>query len=177
MRLRAVRTMHRLSQRELMRRTGVSNATISMIEGGSLSPTVSLLKRVLAGFSMTLSEFFTADVAAPEEQIFFAGSELLQLSKGGVSYRQVGRSLQGKAIQLLYERYEPGAATGKHPLRHEGEECGIVLSGSLRVTVEGRTRTLQVGDAYYFKSDQNHMFRNDGAEPCTLVTACTPPTV
>jgi transcriptional regulator with XRE-family HTH domain len=176
-RLRALRISRKLSQRELMRRTGVSNATISMIETGSVSPTISMLKKILAGFPIGLAEFFGSDVAQLEEPVFFGKGDLLVLSRGGVEYLQVCRNLEGKAIQMLYERYEPGATTGKHPLRHQGEECGFILSGALRVTVHGRTRVLRAGEAYYFRSDQDHMFRNDGNEPCTLVSACTPPSI
>ena len=176
-RLRTVREAAGISQRELMRRTGVSNATVSLIEGGQLSPTVGALKRILAGVPMGLSEFFSGEASAREERIFFNSGELLEIAKGGVSYRQVGRNLKGKAIQFLRERYEPGAATGKHPLTHEGEECGFILSGRLRVTVGEQSRILGPGDAYYFRSDQEHSFRNEGSEPCELVSACTPPSI
>ena len=46
-RLRAIRQRNRLSQRELARRSGVANASISLIESGKLNPTVSMLKKVL----------------------------------------------------------------------------------------------------------------------------------
>ena len=39
-----------------------------------------------------------------------------------------------------------------------------------------RSAILRAGDAYYFKSNQPHQFRNPGNEPCDLITACTPPT-
>ena len=48
-----------LSQRQLARQSGVANATISQIEAGKLNPTVSMLKKVLDGFPITLSEFFS----------------------------------------------------------------------------------------------------------------------
>ncbi|MCG8506951.1 MAG: cupin domain-containing protein [Sphingomonadales bacterium] len=174
-RLRAVREAHGLSQRELMRRTGVSNATISLIETGGPSPTVGMLKKILSGLPMTLAEFFTYDGTSANDKVFYSDRDLVEISKGGVSYRQIGGNLAGKAIQLLRERYEPGADTGKLPLRHDGEECGVILKGRLKVTVGGRTRTLKAGDAYYFKSDQPHTFKNESTEPCELVTACTPP--
>ena len=174
-RLRQIRKAYGVSQRELMRRTGVSNATISLIETGGPSPTVSMLKKILSGLPMTLTEFFTYDGAEQEDKVFFSSRELIEISKGGVSYKQIGGNLAGKAIQLLRERYEPGADTGKHPLKHDGEECGVVLKGRLTVTVGGRTRTLKAGDAYYFKSDQPHAFKNEDKDPCELVTACTPP--
>ena len=92
-----------------------------------------------------------------------------------MSFRQVGANLHSKAIQLLKECYQPGAGTGRHAITHEGEECGLILSGRLEVTVGDRTEVLRAGDAYYVRSDQPHRFHNPGVEPCELITACSPP--
>ena len=174
-RLRALRTRHRLSQRQLARQTGVANATISQIESGRLNPTVSLLKKVLDGIPVSLSEFFS-DAPDSADRVFFRAVELTEIADGGVSYRQVGAHLGGRLIQLLKERYAPGAGTGRHALRHEGEECGLILSGRLRVTVGDQSEVLGPGDAYYFRSSQPHAFHNPGSEACELISACTPPT-
>ena len=174
-RLRAVRISLNLSQRALARAGGVANATISQIEAGVLNPTVSMLKRILDAVPISLSEFF-ADEFQPREQIFFSATELAEIGDGGVSYRQVGRHLAGRAIQLLHECYQPGAKTGRHALVHQGEECGIILEGQLEVTVGNDVRELRTGDAYYFRSTEPHRFRNTGRGVCRLVTACTPPT-
>jgi mannose-6-phosphate isomerase-like protein (cupin superfamily) len=76
---------------------------------------------------------------------------------------------------MLAERYAPGADSGKILLQHQGEECGIVIRGQLEVTVGAEKTVLGPGDAYSFDSREPHRFRNVGAEPCELVTACTPP--
>ena len=60
-------------------------------------------------------------------------------------------------------------------ISHEGEECGLILSGRLQVTVGEKSAILRAGDAYYFRSNQPHSFLNPGSEPCELITACTPP--
>ena len=174
-RLRNLRQRRGLSQRELARRSGVANATISLIENGKLNPTVSMLKKVLDGMPVHLSEFF-ADDDEGSAKVFYRAGELIDIGEGGVSYRQVGANLSDKAIQMLKERYEPGTGTGKHQIQHEGEECGLILSGSLRVTVGDDTATLRAGDAYYFKSSLPHRFENPGNEPCELISACSPPT-
>jgi len=173
-RLRAIRTGLGISQRQLARVSGVANATISQIESNKLNPTVSMLKKVLNGIPISLTEFF-ADDADFAERIFYRAEDLTKIADGGVSYLQVGANLHNKAIQFLKECYQPGAGTGKHAITHEGEECGIVLNGRLDVTVAGQTKVLMAGDAYYFRSDQPHQFRNSGSEPCELITACTPP--
>lgn len=173
-RLKEIRTRLEMSQRQLARVSGVANATISQIEAGRLNPTVSMLKKVLDGIPMSMSEFF-ADHFEMTDRIFFRCEDLTEIADGDVSYLQVGPSLHNKSIQLLKECYQPGAGTGRHAIQHQGEECGIVLCGRLEVTVGERTSILRAGDAYYFKSDQPHQFRNPGNEPCELISACTPP--
>lgn len=175
-RLRLLRLRHKLSQRALARKSGVAHATISLIESGRTSPSVSALKRILAGIPMTLAEFFSLELPAVDDEVFYRADTLTEISGGdGISYRQVGSARAGHALQVLYERYEPGADTGRIMLRHAGEEAAIVLSGRLEVTVGESTRVLGAGDAYYFDSRQPHRFRNPGNEPCVLVSACSPP--
>ena len=173
-RLREIRTGLGISQRQLARVSGVANATISQIEAGRLNPTVSMLKKVLDGIPISMSEFFT-DEADAADRIFFRADELTEIADGGVSFRQVGTNLRNKAVQLIKECYQPGAGTGRHAITHEGEECGIILSGRLQVTVGEQTAILRAGDAYYFKSSQPHNFHNPGNEPCELISACSPP--
>lgn len=48
-RLKLVRESYKLSQRELARRSGVTNATISLIEQNRVSPSISSLKKLLEG--------------------------------------------------------------------------------------------------------------------------------
>jgi transcriptional regulator with XRE-family HTH domain len=173
-RLRVLRLRHKLSQRQLARQSGVANATISQIEAGKINPTVSMLKKVLDGIPVRLSEFFSDEPEMPD-RVFYRADELTEIADGGVSYLQVGANLHGKAIQLIKECYQPGAGTGRHDIRHEGEECGVILKGCLQVTVSEQTAILRPGDAYYFRSSQPHSFANTGGEPCELISACTPP--
>ena len=174
-RLKRVRMHNGLSQRLLAKRSGVANATISQIESGAINPTVGTLKKILDGVPLSLAEFFTFDAKDDNRKIFFTAKDLVEIADGGVSYRLVGGNLADRAIQLVKERYEPGTSTGRHALRHEGEECGLVLSGQLKVTVGKETRTLKAGEAYYFNSTIPHSFENTSSEPCELVSACSPP--
>ncbi|MBP2448029.1 cupin domain-containing protein [Rhizobium leguminosarum] len=174
-RLRHLRIAHKLSQRELAKRTGVPNSTISLIESNASNPSVGALKRILDGIPIGLAEFFAFEPERPRKA-FYAAEELVEIGKGAISYKQVGESLFGRSLQMLRECYQPGADTGKIPLVHEGEEGGIVLSGRLEVTVDDERRILGPGDAYYFESRRPHRFRCVGPVPCEVISACTPPT-
>jgi transcriptional regulator with XRE-family HTH domain len=174
-RLRFVRSRHKLSQRELAKRSGVTNSTISLIESNQMNPSVGALKRILDGIPMGLAEFFAIEPERPRKA-FYRADELTEIGKKPISYLQVGDSLFGRALQILHEHYGPGGDTGRVPLVHDGEEGGIVISGRLEVTVDGERRILGPGDAYYFESRRPHRFRCIGNKPCEVISACTPPT-
>lgn len=174
MRLKTLRTKRGLSQRKLASRAGVSNATISLIERGKTDPSLGLLKRILDCLELSFAEFF-ASVAHGDEKYFYRRDELSELGGGPISYLQVGSDLGGSQLQILYERYAPGADTGRSMLSHDAEEGGIVLKGRLEVTVGEQVQTLAAGDAYRFNSRLPHRFRNTGSEECVIVSACTPP--
>ena len=173
-RLRAVRLQHGLSQRELAKRAGLTHSTISLIEQNRVSPSVGSLKKILDGIPITLSEFF-AEGMGDDAQIFYRRTELVELASGKISYRQVGRHLKGRALQILHERLAPGADTGEIMMRHDAEEGGVIIRGALEVTVGTVKRVLKPGDAYYFNSNIPHRFRNVADKECELVSACTPP--
>jgi transcriptional regulator with XRE-family HTH domain len=163
-----------LSQRELARRVGVSNGTISQIEKGKSDPSVGLLKQILEGLELSIADFF-AETDQPRQHIFFKSQEFVDVGSANVKFLQMGPSSEGRAIQFLKEVYAQGASTGHKSMVHEGEEAGIILSGQLEVTVGDQRRVLNSGDGYYFDSTTPHSFRNVGKEPCELVSACTPP--
>lgn len=172
--LRRVREARGLSQRQLAKRAGISNATISLMESNAVNPSVGALKRVLDALPIGLAEFFALD-ANPGRKVFYRNNELMEIGRGRVSYRQVGSDLRGRALQMISELYQPGADSGKVLLHHQGEECGIVIRGQLEVTVGEDVAVLGPGDAYYFDSREPHRFRNVGDTPCELISACTPP--
>jgi mannose-6-phosphate isomerase-like protein (cupin superfamily) len=135
---------------------------------------VGALKRILNGVPIGMAEFFALEPDRPR-QFFFAAEDLLEIGRGPISFRQVGDNLWGRAMQIIKEKYQPGAETGKVLLSHKGEEGGIIMNGRLEVTVDGERRVLGPGDAYYFESWRPHRFKCVGPEPCELVSVCCPP--
>ena len=174
LRLKAARKKRGLSQRKLAQRADVSNGTISLIEQNKISPSVSLLKRLLEGVSMSLGEFFDEEIHSREKQ-FFRADELIEHTFGNMKFLQVGGDLAGRRLQILRECYPPKGDTGELMLVHQGEEGGIVLRGTIEVTVGDEIQLLSAGDAYYFESNKPHRFRNPGNEDCEVFSVCTPP--
>lgn len=184
-RLKQVRMLAGWSQRQLAERAGVPSSQISTIEQNKSSPSVASLRKILSGIPLTMAEFFEPDQTT-EDAVFHTPADLVDLtsrltmSVPGVSgdrtltLRQVGNA-RAHNLQILQERYEPGADTGVDMLEHASHEGGIVLSGEIELTVGTQVRVLKPGDAYLFDSTQPHRFRNVGDRPAEIVSACTPP--
>ena len=101
LRLKMVRLRFNLSQRALAKKAGVANASISLIESGSTSPSISARKRILAGFPMTLSEFFSDELPGVANEIFYRAESLTEISGGdGISYRQISSAKAGHVLQI-----------------------------------------------------------------------------
>ena len=175
LRLRSIRKKAGLSQRALAKRAQVPNSTISLIESGKTNPSVGALHKILDGIPISLSAFFAFEPET-ESDVFYAREQLTEIGKGGVSFRQVGANLLGRAIMMLEETYDIGADTGRVKYQHESEECGIVISGRVEVTVGEDRKILGPGDAYYFDSRRPHRFKQVGPVKCVLISACSPPT-
>ncbi|EZQ18029.1 cupin domain-containing protein [Pseudomonas sp. G11-1] len=174
-RLKTIRKLKGLSQRELAKRAGVTNSTISMIEKNSVSPSVSSLKKVLAGIPMSLVEFFAVEAPADQpRKVVYRTGELLDIGSNEVIMQLVGKDHPDRSLSFLRETYPPAADTGPDMLSHQGEEAGIVVQGRLELTVGAEIHVLDTGDSYYFESSQPHRFNNPFDEPCVLISATTP---
>lgn len=175
--LKTIRKERGLSQRELAARAGLTNGTISLIEQNRTSPSVASLKSLLDAIPISMAEFFSTIEDTDAPKVFYKSDELTEItpaSPGHPSLRMLGDA-QNHALQVLHETYAPGADTGPETLAHQGEEAGIVVRGTIEVTVDGRTATLQAGDGYLFDSRLPHRFRNTSNDVCEVVSACTPP--
>ncbi|MCK0746481.1 cupin domain-containing protein [Chromohalobacter nigrandesensis] len=174
-RLKQLRTLRDLSQRELAKRAGVTNSTISLIEQNSVSPSVSSLKKILDAMPVSISEFFAGEETSPLEKVFYRAEELTEIGDGNLSWRLVAARHPSRSMSIIHEHYPPGADTGGEMLEHEGEEGGVVVTGTIELTINGETQYLHAGDAYYFDSHLPHRFRNPSDTDCVIVSANTPP--
>jgi transcriptional regulator with XRE-family HTH domain len=176
-RLRAVRKMKGLSQRELAKRVGVTNSTISLIEQNRVSPSVGSLKKVLDGIPIALADFFTLEIESDTPEHFvYKVDEQPDLGNDGIQYFMIGSGRPGRQMCIMREIMAPGSDTGEEMLSHEGEEGGVVVQGSLELTVGERVQLLGPGEGYYFESSRPHRFRNVGEDELIIVSANTPPT-
>ncbi len=99
-----------------------------------------------------------------QETIDFAGSRAQILLDGAAT---------GGMFSLLLNTHPPGNATPPH--RHDTDaELVFMLSGSLQIETDGRTRDLQPGECATLPPGRPHRIANRSAEPATSVLVCAP---
>ncbi len=66
----------------------------------------------------------------------------------------VGRTVEGERITLVVIELEPGAVVAEH--RHENEQLGVLIEGSLRFSVGEETRSLAPGATWCIGANVPH---------------------
>src|SRR5262245_58428797 len=186
-RLRSERTARGLSLRELARRAGVSPSLLSQIETAKIFPSVGTLYAIVRELGVSIDEIFVLDdmdpppstpedappPARPAAAPFAQGStpvlrasdrSAIQLESGVRWERLTARTENG--VEFLYTVYAAGgeSAPESAPIDHGGREFGIVVRGSLEVTVGDEQFTLTPGDTVFFESTIPHRLHNGGTE-------------
>jgi len=172
-RLRERRGRLGLSLRELARRLEVSPSLVSQIETGKIQPSVRTLYAIVNELGLSLDEIFdrldtTGDgwpergTAAPVQRR--ADRSAIEL-ESGVCWERL-TAWNDKDIEFMEAIYEVGGASSSDGklVRHSGREFGLVLSGTLGVTVAFEEHVLQPGDSISFESTIPHRLHNDGDE-------------
>jgi len=175
-RLKSVREAAGLSQRELAKRAGVTNATVSMIEQETHAPSLASLHRLLAAIPISLADFFALPVSQ-KNALFYDADELAVVSRGTADLRVLGSERREKKLQMFIERYKPGAGTGEDPIVFDGETAVVVVQGTIEVEADGETRRLTKGGGYQLFGRVPYRLRNIGKIEAIVACACTPPII
>ncbi len=78
-------------------------------------------------------------------------------------------------IEMLWIEIDPNETSTEDLISHEGEECGVVIKGSLRVLSGDKVYDLNEGDSIYLDSTIPHRYVNMGNEVSLSVWAMVPP--
>lgn len=179
LRLRHARLAHRLRLKDVAARVPCSESLISKIERNRAVPSLRMLHRLAAVLDTSIAALL-APVADSDEVVRRAGERpviRLDSATGGAHIllerlipHHAGRLLEGN-IHIV----EPGAESDG-AIEHEGEEIGFVLEGQLQLWVDDDCYTLGPGDAFHFRSDRRHRYRNPGSALTRVLWVNTPPT-
>lgn len=82
------------------------------------------------------------------------------------------RRVQGERITLAVVELAPNAVVPEH--RHDAEQIGMVITGEMRFSVDGETRTLGPGGTWRITSNRPHQV-TAGPDGAVVIDVFTPP--
>ncbi len=188
-RLRGVREDRGLSVRELARRINCSPSLISQIERGLSAPSVGMLYAIASELRTSLDLLFDVAMPGDAMTLTAHGDGRVRPGPAGAGTTGAGTAGHGivqrggarRTIDLAsgvrWERLTPGAdervdfleviyepsghsTNTRRPLRHDGQEYGLIISGTLQATVGFETCELRPGDSIAFDSSLPHQYWN-----------------
>jgi len=158
-RLRALRKARDLSIRSLAEQSGLSVNTLSLIENGRTSPSVSTLHQLAQSLNVSITAFFEGEQqkkrvvyqkAGERQQIVFSQGQMEKLSEG----------MPRLGSEPFITKLEPKATSGETPIVYAGREFIYCLEGHITYTVDGDTYSLAPGDSLIFDAFIPHSWRN-----------------
>jgi transcriptional regulator with XRE-family HTH domain len=177
-RVRSIRKDRQLTTEKLAELAGVSAGLISQIERGHGNPSFATLVQLAHGLQLPVGQLLQPDET---ERVVVRKDQRRRLDSHGLPgdggvYELLTPDLNG-SLEANWVVTPPGYDTSATPYRHNGEEFGIVLSGTKDVYLDGVQHRLHAGDSIRYSSTIPHWYVNPSdTEECTAVWVCTPPT-
>ncbi len=151
---------------------------VSQIERGLSQVTIAGLHQIAEVLGVPMSWFFDKGATPPADEVGLVvrrgHRRTLDFHGSGVREEILSPSLSGRLL-LVESVFAPGASTGDRDRERRGEEAGVVIRGTLELTVDGRRLRLSAGDSFAFTRSGPHRCRNPGKVPAVVLWVITPP--
>ncbi|MBL3569959.1 XRE family transcriptional regulator [Rhodovulum sulfidophilum] len=176
--VRRARQGRDMSLKQVADGAGISVGLMSQIERGISSPSIRVLRAICGVLDIPVLSLFVWDDRPSERE---ARMIVRADRRRSVDFGDRGMvksfltAHDSGALQVMDIVLQPGGGSGEDAYRHVGEECGLVLVGSLEIWIDGHAFHLNEGDSFHFESVLPHKFRNlsDGRTRVLWIT--TPP--
>lgn len=167
-RIRALRSSQGLTLKHVAERTGVSVSMLSMLERGITTASIGTLVSVASALGVHMADLFDRPGAENADPVLRREDQTrVQTSEGAV--RRVAHHDAESGVELAVNEYLPGGASGATLTHHKGREFGVLVSGSLRVELDGESHVLRPGDAIAYSSTRPHRISNGGEDVAVAV--------
>lgn len=172
-RLRALRERRGLTIRALAARSGLAINTLSLIEHGKTSPSVSTLQQLARALDAPITAFFSDPIPRRHAVYMAAGAAPRSAFDHGM-LADLGAGIAERAVEPLLVVLDPHAGSGPEQIVHTGQEFVFCLEGRIAYTVADETYVLGPGDSLLFEAHVPHRWRNPDATPTRVLLVLCP---
>jgi transcriptional regulator with XRE-family HTH domain len=167
--LRRLREERSLTIKALAERSGLSVNTLSLIENGKSSPSVSTLQQLAMALEVPIVAFFEVD--APRKHIAYVkANQRPRATFDHGTLEDLGAGSSIRAVEPLVVTLAPNAGSGPQDIVHTGYEFVFCLEGRISYTIDGQNYLLEPGDSLLFEAHHPHRWQNlDATKSRSLV--------
>lgn len=172
-RLRALREERRLSIKGLAEASGLAVNTLSLIEHGKSSPSVSTLQQLAAALRVPITAFFTPEI--PQRRVVYhraGAAPAVPFPHGALT--DLGVGIARRSIEPLVLTLDPGAGSGPEAIVHSGQEFVYGFEGVITYSVAGDDYRIEPGASLLFEATLPHSWHNPGAAPAVALLVLCP---
>jgi len=171
--LRRLREEHNLSIRALAEISGLAINTLSLIENGKSSPSVSTLQQLAVALDVPITAFFETE--SPRNNIAYVKADCRpRASFDHGILEDLGAGAAIRAVEPFVLTLEPEAGSGFPEIIHTGYEFVYCLEGRIAYTIEGHTYLLEPGDSLLFEAHLRHRWQNLNSTKSRIVLVLYP---
>jgi transcriptional regulator with XRE-family HTH domain len=168
--IREIRGVKGWTLKQLSEMSGLNINTLSLIENGKNSPSISTLQRLATAMDVPIKEFFEpADPMTPV--IFTRLQERPQAISEKSIINNLGKGLSSSTLEPFILTMQKHATSGGRALIHSGYEFVYCLSGNILYYIREEEYELSPGDSVLFSAQLSHHWENiyDGESQLLLV--------
>lgn len=173
--LRHWRRVKGMTLLELADRVGCSESLLSKIENDKIRPSIRILHAVVSALEANVAMLFREDDGEADVVSRPGGRLRIKANGDGITLENLIPSTGSQLLQSTIHIIEPGGAT-EGTIEHSGEEMGYVLDGAVELLLGDRIIPLSAGDAFHFRSEIPHGYRNVSDAVAKILWVNTPPT-
>lgn len=173
-RIRGLRLIMDITPEEMANVTGVGTAEEYLeYEAGNRDFPINFLFNCSRRFGVEFAELTTGEVPKLNHfSVVRAGEGVPVERRKSLDYKHLGYLFKHKTAEPFFvtAKYDPADFEQDIPLStHKGQEFDYILSGRLRLRIEGHILDLSPGDSIFFDSSHGHgMIALDG-EDCDFI--------
>ena len=157
--LRRLREKRGFSLRVLSEKSGLAINTLSLIENGKSSPSVSTLQQLAGALEVPITSLFENHFE--ESRVAFVKKERrprANFEQGILEDLGAGSSIQ--AVEPFVVTQAPATTSGVEKIVHTGYEFVYCLEGRVAYSVDDQTYILEPGDSILFEAYLPHHWQN-----------------
>ena len=172
-RLRGIRMSRGLSIRSLAEKSKLNVNTLSLIENGHTSPSVSTLQSIAQTLQVPITTFFETNNENKKVVHQLSGKRPHASFTHG-KMEDLGSGMRRFGAEPLIITLNPKADSGKTPIVHTGSEFVYCLEGRITYQVDDQSYSLEQGDSLMFEAHLPHRWRNEDTAPSKMLLVLCP---